>query len=123
MGARSLQILLVEDNDLVREVLGMSLGDLGHHVREARDGREALAYLAAEEARALELVITDRQMPGALGEEVVRAAKCLGCKAILMSGDTPAVVQQVAMAAGADRILLKPLELKGLEQAIAELFP
>lgn len=124
MGGRSLRILLVDDDPGIRDTIGYFLEQWGHRVHEARDGREALAYLATDEAQGLDLVITDQRMPGAPGEEVVRAAKRRGIKTILMSGDTPALIQQVARAAGADGLLPKPFKPEALEQMIAELlFP
>ncbi len=123
MGGRSLRILLADDDAAIREALTLDLEYLGHHVvHEARDGREALAYLATEEARRLDLVITDQIMPVVLGEVVVRAAKDLGIKAILMSADGMHL-SRVARAAGADRFLLKPITPEMLQHAIDELFP
>lgn len=119
-----LRILLAEDDAGVRETVAFMLDDLGHQVLHmAEDGREVLAYLATEEASGLDLVITDFNMPGASGEEVTRAAKQLGIKVILMSGEAWMSILKVAEAAGVDKFLYKPFQEEALQQAIAELFP
>jgi CheY-like chemotaxis protein len=62
-------ILIVDDRPLNREVLLALLGPMGHRVREAGDGVEALAAARAEPP---DLVITDLLMPSMDGFELVR---------------------------------------------------
>src|SRR5687768_7663674 len=52
----SRRILVVEDDDTLRETIGEVMADDGHDVRLARNGHEALEYLAGWEA---EVVILD----------------------------------------------------------------
>ncbi|MEX2220208.1 MAG: response regulator [Candidatus Rokuibacteriota bacterium] len=56
----SRRILIVDDDDQIREILTDALSDDGHTVDGARDGREALALL---EQRPYDLVLSDLQMP------------------------------------------------------------
>jgi CheY-like chemotaxis protein len=62
-------ILIVDDRPVNREVLLALLGPMGHHVREAGDGVEALEAARAEPP---DLVITDLLMPSMDGFELVR---------------------------------------------------
>ena len=55
-----MDILLADDDEKIRKALGGLLTSLGHTVRTASNGREALDRMAAE---APDLVITDIQMP------------------------------------------------------------
>jgi CheY-like chemotaxis protein len=54
------RILIVDDEPTVLEVLAALLGDEGHAVQQAPDGRVALEMIAAE---APDLLITDVMMP------------------------------------------------------------
>jgi signal transduction histidine kinase len=63
-GARGLRVLVVDDEDLVRETLRDICTDEGHRVLEARSGREALELLTAH---AFDVVCTDLGMPGMTG--------------------------------------------------------
>jgi signal transduction histidine kinase/CheY-like chemotaxis protein len=61
-------ILLVEDDSLVRRVVGRALKEFGYAVAEANNGKEALAWLA--EAPPPALVVTDLVMPEMGGREM-----------------------------------------------------
>lgn len=63
------EILIVEDNDLVRETYCLALESGGHVIREARDGDEGLA---AAESGCPDLAILDLTMPGQDGLELAR---------------------------------------------------
>jgi PAS domain S-box-containing protein len=63
------RILVVDDNVDAAESLGLMLGNMGHHVQIAHDGRAALE--AARET-VPEIVLLDISMPGFDGHEVVR---------------------------------------------------
>jgi PAS domain S-box-containing protein len=62
-------VLLVEDEDAVRAVASRVLKDQGYAVREARNGREALALLERPD-HGIELVLTDVVMPDMGGIEL-----------------------------------------------------
>jgi CheY-like chemotaxis protein len=54
------RILVVDDDDQIREILATALGSDGHEVDGARDGGEALSLL---EQRPYDIVLSDLQMP------------------------------------------------------------
>ncbi|KAA0111681.1 PAS domain S-box protein [Methylobacterium sp. P1-11] len=67
-------ILVVEDDDEVREVAVSMLGELGYRVFKARDAASALAIV--ESGLPIDLIFTDVMMPGALrSPELARKAK------------------------------------------------
>ena len=80
-------ILLVEDEDLVREMTGLMLRENGYQVLEARNGSEAL-HIWREHQEAIHLVLTDQSLPGISGLDLVSRLAGLrpGIKVILMSG-------------------------------------
>jgi PAS domain S-box-containing protein len=66
-------ILLVDDDDLVREVTASKLEEFGYKILQAANGPSALLEL--EKAASLDLLILDFAMPGMNGAEVARAAR------------------------------------------------
>ena len=70
--ATNFSILLVDDEEDIRELLGMLLADLGFAVREAENGEAALDAFRAERA---DIVLTDIKMPGMGGIELLKAIK------------------------------------------------
>jgi hypothetical protein len=81
-------ILLVEDDDLVRELLVGFLETAGHAVLEVASAEHALRAVAACPA-ALDLVVTDMALPGLDGADLVRqlASTRPGLKVLYMSGN------------------------------------
>jgi PleD family two-component response regulator len=72
MDARSLdprRIMIVDDDDCVREAMEMSLTGAGHQVRSTASGEEALAWLDAEPC---DLLIIDYNMPEIDGATLYR---------------------------------------------------
>ena len=87
--AGSETILLIEDDDAVREIARRVLTNNGYAVIEARYGSEALE-LATDDA-SIDLVLSDVVMPGLSGPEVVARlqARRPGLAALFMSGYAP----------------------------------
>jgi two-component system, cell cycle sensor histidine kinase and response regulator CckA len=78
-------VLIVEDEEAVRQLAERILAQAGYSVITAEDGDHALAVLAT---RPIELLVTDVIMPGMLGPELVEKARALqpGLKVLYMSG-------------------------------------
>jgi len=83
--ASAKRILLVDDEDAVREVLRDELEDAGFEVEDAPGARLALA---AMETASFDLLVTDLSMPGLDGLSLIRAAQNRqpGLPAILLTG-------------------------------------
>jgi signal transduction histidine kinase len=97
-------VMVVEDNDALRELVVESLRDAGYRVIEAHDGRSALS-LFARQPTPPDLVLSDVMMPGlsgfALAGEV--RARSAGTRVLLMSGYAGAETLE-----GEPVLLLKP---------------
>ncbi len=66
-------VLIVEDEELVREIATMEFADAGYRVLEAATGEAALGHLDGE---TVDLLFTDIRLPGALdGWRVARRAR------------------------------------------------
>ena len=106
------RILVIDDDVNMRELVVEILGDLdGVEVISASDGREALAIPCSEE---FSLVITDMNMPGIDGIEVIRRIR----------QDRPQV--KIMAMSGADKIetrdaLLKVADLMGVSDSFEKL--
>jgi PAS domain S-box-containing protein len=86
-GRRPLGILLVEDDEEVREAMQGALAEAGHRVHTAAEGEAALAILANGET--LDLLLCDVALPGAMnGLEIAAAARRHrpGLRIVLASG-------------------------------------
>lgn len=115
-------ILLVDDDDLFRNMLGITLGKLGHTVVPARDGREAMRLFRVMPA--VELVLTDLVMPEKEGIETIRELRALkpDVKIVAMTGGNPSDAKdylKMASLMGAARTLNKPFSQEELVAAIA----
>jgi two-component system, chemotaxis family, chemotaxis protein CheY len=114
-------ILLVEDDPNARLVLCFSLRSKGYPVEEAADGRSALRK--AEESRPA-LVLTDIQMPGMNGLELVqsiRSLKELRDVPILVMTAFESSLCAEALTKGASDTIQKPIQLTLLFQKIEAL--
>jgi CheY-like chemotaxis protein len=125
------EILVIDDDELVREALRRQLERVGYRVRVALDGVEGLAQMRE---RPPEVVITDIIMPRLNGVEVIASIRreFPNVRIIAISGGgnygptdfqpnaiTTSAYLAAADKAGADLILTKPFESADLFAAIA----
>jgi two-component system, NtrC family, response regulator AtoC len=103
-------ILIVDDEEGIREFLAGALEDDGHHTTQAADGLAALHQL---HSRSFDLLLTDLRMPGALdGMDLVRKARAElpEMEVIVLTAHGTVDVAVEAMKLGAFDFLQKPLE-------------
>ena len=110
-----MSILVVDDDQAVRDSLRRALGMQGYDVELAADGSEALARLAAN-GTSVDLLIVDVLMPRVDGLEVTRQLRADGnAIPILMLTARDHVSDRVAgLEAGADDYHVKPFALEEL---------
>lgn len=100
------EVLLVDDDQLIRAMLKDALADVPCEIREADSGDAALRAI---EERAPAVVLLDLVMPGRSGLEVLKSLRGRGLRVLVLSAlDAEALVQQ-AMADGAHGFLAKPI--------------
>ena len=109
--AGAARVLVVDDDELLREQLAMVLERLGHSVIMAENGR---AGLEAADRDAPDLVITDLSMPGMDGFELLERLKA-GTRTqhipvIVVSGEGDAASVVRSLERGAEDHLTKPYE-------------
>jgi CheY-like chemotaxis protein len=107
-------ILLVDDDDDIREVMQDVLAAEGYRVDVARDGAEALAKLPGAAPPAL--ILLDMMMPNMDGEAFLRALRhkpqMEDAQVVVVSGS--AGVREKATAMHVSACLVKPFELDEL---------
>ncbi len=114
------KILLVDDEEAVREVAAMMLAQLGYEVEVASDGGEGLRVY--EEARErYDLVVLDMIMPGMGGGECFRALRQIDpdVKVLLCSGHDVEGEASKLMSEGLAGAVRKPYMLRELGRAVA----
>ena len=118
-GATMARILLVEDNEMNRDMLSRRLERRGYEVIVAIDGEEGVARAKAD---APDVVLMDLSLPGIDGWEATRQLKAadetrsipvLALTAHAMAGD-----REKALAAGCDDFDTKPVDLPRLVDKI-----
>ena len=111
----SMTVLVVDDDQAVREALRRALTMQGYSVQLAADGEEALATLSAN-GSTVDLLIVDILMPRLDGIEVTKRLRADGsAMPILMLTARDQVSDRVAgLEAGADDYLVKPFALEEL---------
>jgi CheY-like chemotaxis protein len=116
------KILLVEDNEMNRDMLSRRLIKRGYDVVIALDGEQGIAMARAESPA---LILMDMSLPGLDGWEATRQLKAapdtraipvIGLTAHAMAGD-----REKATAAGCDDFDTKPVELTRLLEKIEAL--
>jgi CheY-like chemotaxis protein len=116
------KILLVEDNEMNRDMLSRRLERRGHQVVIAIDGVEGVALTISEKP---DIILMDMSLPVMDGWEATRQLKAdphtqlipiIALTAHAMSGD-----REKALAAGCDDYDTKPIELARLLEKIETL--
>lgn len=115
-----LSILVVDDDENIRDVLSEMLDFLGHRVASAPDGSEAFNLL---DRASYDLVITDLGMPGVSGWEVARRVKEKNSKTpvMLVSGWGAQIDPSRVVESGIDLVLNKPFHLEDVRRSISEI--
>jgi DNA-binding response OmpR family regulator len=106
-------VLLIEDDQAVRDGLGFALRRQGHAVESAATGEEGVALLRADPP---DIVVLDLMLPGIDGFEVCRRIRAAGPVPVIVlsaRGDDFDVVG--GLEAGADDYVVKPVEPRVLD--------
>lgn len=116
------RILVVDDEDDVRDVTKLLLEMSGHQVTCVPDGQSALRELAEN---SYDVLIADMLMPDMDGVELLSELKHwdTGVRIVAMSGGGHAPKEsylKIAQMAGANALLPKPFNREQLERAVTE---
>ncbi|MDA0745784.1 MAG: response regulator [bacterium] len=113
------RILIIEDEELNREVFQALLESGGHQVVTTASGNEGLEYFRRE---SVDLVITDIFMPGKDGLETIQDLRTHDPNVVIVAVAASGLeVLQRALKLGASRVLEKPIARKILLDTVHEL--
>jgi CheY-like chemotaxis protein len=126
--ARQGRILLMDDEDAVRRLMGLVLQRMGHEVELVADGERAIeAYQNAKKRqRPFDLVILDLMVPGGMGgEQTLQGLRQIDfdVKAIAMSGYAMEPILLHYERYGFQGALNKPFENEKLKELLARVLP
>ena len=115
-------ILLVEDNELIREMLTRRLSKRGYDVLVAADGREGMN---AAKQQLPDLILMDVGLPEIDGCEATRRLKAdpatSGIPLIILTAHATTGEREQAMQAGCDDFATKPIDFPQLLKSIQAL--
>jgi CheY-like chemotaxis protein len=120
-GQRALQVLLVDDDDLIREAVTPLLEMLGHTVATASGGSQAIEQV--QSGLPVDLVILDMNMPGLSGGETLPRLLELrpGLPVIMSSGYSDHEIAPLLVGHPTVTSIRKPFSLKELQAKLSEL--
>jgi two-component system chemotaxis response regulator CheY len=112
-------VLVIEDNDFIRELVATMLRDIGFHViAQARDGQDALSQIETADPG---LIICDISMQPMDGLEFVEALRRHSWRragevpVIFLTSHTEAPIVKQAFRLGVEAYVVKPVQKKQLE--------
>lgn len=107
-------VLFIDDSVSMRQMTSLILTGAGYEVVQASDGTEGLEKLTPD----VDLVITDYNMPGMNGVEVIRAIRGgelnKSVPVLMLTTESEEAKKQEGRAAGATAWMTKPFDKDGL---------
>jgi len=114
-------ILIVDDSESIREVVGFTLTNAGHKVQVAVDGADALRYFDGSK---IDLVVTDLHMPNMDGIELIKKVREMEAykfiPILFLTTESQQTKKEEAKNAGATGWIVKPFVPEKLLAAISK---
>ena len=114
-----MRVLIADDEPGTRLLLAAALRQLGHDVDVAQDGTEAWERFAADPP---DVLISDWEMPGVDGTELTTRIRAHAGSSytyvMVLTGRADQAAARATMHAGADELILKPLDPADLERRL-----
>jgi two-component system, cell cycle sensor histidine kinase and response regulator CckA len=113
------RILVVEDDDAIRDLVERVLREAGYDTRAAPNGLEALGLLKADVP--YDLLLTDLLMPEMPGDELVPRARALqpDLKVLYLTAYSDRLFADRSALWEAEAFIDKPITIDGLRQAVS----
>ncbi|MFH7242576.1 MAG: response regulator transcription factor [Spirulina sp.] len=113
------RILVIDDEDLIRETVAMALTDEGYQVVVAESGQRAMELIfppPSQEALRVDLAIVDLMLPGVNGLDICRMVRHhhIDIPILILSARSSEIDRVVGLEVGADDYLPKPFGMREL---------
>jgi len=111
------RIIVVDDDQVVRDSLGLLLGNRGYRTSAAPDGAAALALMRGEPP---DLVLLDLEMPGMSGPAVLQAIRSAhgAVPVVILTGYPDGELMTEAVRYGPLLVLAKPADAEQVVEAV-----
>lgn len=114
-------ILVVDDSESIRELVGGALSEAGFEVHKKVDGQDAMGYVENIKNK-LELIVTDLNMPNMNGIDLVRKVRSIQAyqylPILILTTESQKEKRMEAKEAGATGWIVKPFEKERLLKII-----
>ncbi|AFZ48801.1 two component transcriptional regulator, winged helix family [Cyanobacterium stanieri PCC 7202] len=113
-------ILVIEDEDLIRNMISLNLEEEGYQVTKAQSGREALNLLerqiSNDQTHGFDMIILDLMLPEVNGLDICRLLRHRGnnIPILILSAKAAETDRVLGLEVGADDYLTKPFSMKEL---------
>ena len=110
------RLLVVEDDDSIRETVGEALRAEGFEVQACADGASALNLITAETSDPVDLIVLDLMLPGLGGLDLCRELRRINntTPILVISARDSETDRVLGLEVGADDYLVKPFGLREL---------
>ena len=122
------KVLLVEDNELNREIATAIMEEIGLDVDSVEDGKDAVYIMSSAEGRKYDLIFMDIQMPKMDGYTATREIrtlndpKCANIPIIAMTANAFEEDRKKAIKAGMNGHIAKPIQIGILKNTLGDVF-
>ena len=122
------KILLVEDNELNREIATAIMQEIGLDVDIAEDGTDAVNIMSSAEGRSYDLIFMDIQMPKMDGYTATREIrtlkdpKCANIPIVAMTANAFEEDREKAIRAGRNGHIAKPISTEVILEKLDQIF-
>ena len=117
------RLLVVEDDDSIRETVGEALRAEGYEVTTCADGSEALSLFTDEPSQHVDLLVLDLMLPGLGGLDLCRELRRFNNNTpiLVISARDSETDRVLGLEVGADDYLVKPFGLRELVRVLQPL--
>ncbi|MBI4803526.1 MAG: response regulator [Elusimicrobia bacterium] len=114
------KILVVDDEELVRNYVRRALSSRGYDVAAAVDGASAMAVIEKED---FDLAICDLKMPDLRGEEVIRRLKARRplTRVIVITGSVSDILNPIFPGLAVEGFLIKPFGINEIRDMVEKI--
>lgn len=119
MNNSQIQVLIVDDENIMRECLTDILSDQGYQVTAVSNGNDALKSI---DQKTFHIVISDIRMPGIDGEQVLKHSllRNPNCKTILITAYSMDLSGKSYLDQGAFGFILKPFDIEQIRGLVSQ---